>query len=246
MLKKIENLYLAIVRIVVIAASSILILAAMVLGISSLSITKSAPEHKEPVFSISDEKLIQNLTKRDNQKNIENSAKSTKAASEDPNKVNYERSAVAVGKFLLTISSDEETNKDELIVIFKNLAEKYGEDNLTSIYAKNMADTFERLLPNPQVVNAGKSLGFAPVINGLVKLLTEQFETQISETKKENDELQRNYIESKEKGAQSLYLAGGTFGGFLLIVFLSIVIRIERSLRNLEKLPVSIVGIDRN
>jgi hypothetical protein len=50
----------------------------------------------------------------------------------------------------------------------------------------------------------------------------------------ENSRRQQEYVDKKTDGMQSLYIAAGAFGAFLMIAFLSIIIKIERDVRHLE------------
>ena len=68
----------------------------------------------------------------------------------------------------------------------------------------------------------------------IVDAFSKLFDEQIQKANIENAAAQREYVEKKAAGMQSIYLAGGAFGAFLMIVFLSIAIRIERNLRHLE------------
>lgn len=53
----------------------------------------------------------------------------------------------------------------------------------------------------------------------------------------EKEEAEReDEIIRKQNAMQSLYMAGGTFGAFLLLALLAIIVRVERNLRPLAHL----------
>jgi hypothetical protein len=76
------------------------------------------------------------------------------------------------------------------------------------------------------------------VINNALNLFTQKFHEQIQKENAEFAAKKEEYIAKKAEGMQSLYVAAGAFTAFLMIVFLSIIIRIERNLRHLENRPV--------
>jgi len=77
------------------------------------------------------------------------------------------------------------------------------------------------------------------VINKAFNVFTQKFNEKIMEENKRFRAKQEEYIIKKSEGIQSLYIAACSFAGFLIIAFLSIIIRIERSLRHLENRPVN-------
>ena len=77
------------------------------------------------------------------------------------------------------------------------------------------------------------------VVNSTLENYIALFGKQLAEKESERDKAAAMEIERKANATQQLYMAGGAFGTFLLLVFISIVVKIERNLRNLSVPPKS-------
>ena len=95
-----------------------------------------------------------------------------------------------------------------------------------------LAESLDKTLSNKSVENlvaANKSA--IDVVGEILDAFSQNFSSQITKSSEEQAKLDQKYLHEKAEGLQSLYTAAGAFGAFLLIVFLSIIIKIERNLR---------------
>ncbi len=239
MLQKLENAYLAILRFVVIAVAGILLVAVVIQGLNSFKAIQLEPEAKKITPNVSAQELINGLTEKPVVPQSEYHEDAGNTNTIDPNAAFYERAANAISAFVSKYSGGAEgVDKSQVIQITKGKAESLNDKKLVSAYAKGFAESIEKTLTDPSVIKAAQTTSTLVVINKAFDIYTQKFNEQIE---KENQELaakQQEYIEKKAEGMQSLYVAAGAFVAFLMIVFLSIIIRIERNLRHLENKPV--------
>jgi hypothetical protein len=235
MLQKLENLYLAILRFVIIVAAGVLLLAVVVLGLNSLRalIPEPAPNDAAPV--VTDQALKQGMLATQSQQpaNAEDTNAQTKSG--DPNLPYYERAATAISGYVTTHSSSTESvDSAQVVDILRSRTEKYGDAKIASAFAKNFAESVERLLKDQAIIDAAKSSSCVAMVDKLLTVFTEEFDAQLQSVTAENSRRQQEYVDKKTDGMQSLYIAAGAFGAFLMIAFLSIIIKIERDVRHLE------------
>jgi hypothetical protein len=241
MLQKLENAYLAILRFVVIAVAGVLLVAALILGINSFKAVQLEPMAKEITPQVSEQELIQGITKKPTvpqpQSESHNVDENTKKI--DPNAAFYERASNAISTFVTKYSGGTESvDKAQVVEIIKKRAESLNDPKLVSAFAKGFADSIEKTLIDPSVIKIAQTTSPVDVVNEALSLFTQKFHEQIEKANAEFAVKQQEYIEKKAEGIQSLYFAAGTFVAFLMVVFLSVIIRIERNLRHLENRPV--------
>lgn len=236
MLQKLENLYLSILRFVVILAAGLLLVAVLALGLSSLRALQSAPTEALLVPKVSDDSLKKAILKKEG--STEALAPGTKpsGAAADPNQALFDRAAAAIIAFDTAHSGGAAPpDKERVADLLKRRANELDEPKLTGTYAKQLTESLERLLKDPGIVAMAKDVSPVDTVNRVLDTFAEQFEEQIKKNAKANQAKQQEHMEQRMEGQQSLYMAGAAFAGFLMIVFLSIIIRIERNLRNLER-----------
>ena len=236
MLQKLENTYLAILRFLVIAVASVLLVAVVILGFNSFKAIQFEPVAKEITPQVSEQELIKGIIEKPISQATEPvDGKSDTPAATDPNMAFYERAANAVVTFVSNHpDKGESVEKANVIEITKKRANSLYDPKLVSAFAKGFADSIEKTLADKSVNNAAQSTSPLDVVNKALNLFTQKFNAQIEKANAEHAAKQREYVEKKADGMQSLYVAAGAFVAFLLIVFLSIIIRIERNLRHLE------------
>ena len=238
MLQKLENAYLAILRFVVIATAGVLLVAVVILGFNSFKVIQFEPVAKEITPQVSEQELIKGITKKPAQTLDQLPESDGNAKKTDPNAAFYERASNAIAAFVTKYSGGAESvEKAQVVAITKERAESLDDPKLVTAFAKGFADSIEKTLADPSVIKTAQTTSSLDVINKALNLFTQNFNEQI---KKENAKFiaeQQKYIEKKSEGMQSLYVAAGAFVAFLMIVFLSIIIRIERNLRHLENKP---------
>jgi len=235
MLQKLENLYLGILRFVVILVAGLLLAAVVIFGTASLRALQSAPENAKATPVVRDDALKKSvLEKAATPETSESLQPPTKKT--DPNQPYYDRAAKAIVEFVSVNSKGQESvDAQQVANITKNRAANYDKQGLTGTFAKNFAESVERLLRDPDVVAFAKQSSPLQIVNRLLNVFVEQFDSQIEQTNAANIARQQEHLERKAEGQQSIYFAGAAFGSFLMIVFLSIIIRIERNLRHLER-----------
>ena len=72
------------------------------------------------------------------------------------------------------------------------------------------------------------------IANATMKTYIDLFDKQLADRERAIPEKDAAEIARKAEATQQLYIAAGAFGSFLLLVFISIVVKIERNLRNLS------------
>jgi hypothetical protein len=240
MLQKLENAYLAILRFVVIVVAGMLLVAVAILGFNSFKVFQAEPALEQKVPRISDRELIQEITAPQTAQPEPPSAPAGQDHQADKNSVFYARAANAIVKFVAQHSGGTEAvEKPQAMAIIKSRAEAMGEPALIAGYAENLADTIERILAAPSVIEAAQTTSTLAVVNSALKAFTEKFSAKVEQVNTGRNAQQQAYLEKKAEGLQSLYIAAGAFGSFLMIVFLSVIIRIERNLRHLENRPIA-------
>jgi hypothetical protein len=234
MLQKLENLYLAILRTVVILVAGVLLVAVAMLGLNSFRALQPEPVEKEAAPAVSDDSVRKSLLQAP--ASAEGNAPATAVRDrQDPLQPHYDRAADAIVAYVAAHSGGTQSvDKARVASVIRERAAKYEKQQLAGAYAKNFADSVGRLLKDQAVIAKAAETSAVAVVDRLLRVFTEQFDTQVERNATENQARQQAYLEKKAEGLQSLYMAGGAFAAFLMIVFLSIIIRIERNLRHLE------------
>lgn len=241
MLKRLENIYLAILRFVVIIASGLLLVAVILSGIAAIK-GFTEPDISELVSpKVSSDELIKDITEQ-NAKPIAQQAEKQGAdqhkESIDTNLAYYETAASKIADFISIHSNRKENaDKEQIVNIIKNRAESYNpSDELTTAFAKGFAEAADRVLSDKAVEEFAKKSSTIDVINKLLNLFTEEFAVQIQAERERIRAMQQEHMMDKESALENLYISAGCFGAFLIVVFLSIFIKIERNLRHLERI----------
>ena len=234
MLQKLENAFLQILRVVVIVVAALLLVGVFILGLNSFEMLQAEPEPAKNIPQVSEQDLIKNVTDQpvDGAQSV---APPANAGSVDPNKSYYDRSGLAIKNFIEkqsngTIQIDQQAISD----IVKKRAQSEETPELVAAYAKNLAESIDKILANPAIINAARSSSSTDVVDKIIDEFTSEFDQKVAQQKADFEAKQQKYLEKKSEGMQSLYMAGGLFGSFLLVVFLSIFIKIERNLRGVE------------
>lgn len=241
MLQKLENSYLAILRFVVILVAGILLVAVAIFGVNSLKGIKSEPASIEFTPKVSEQELITGLTAKS--ASVTNEAAVTNQAEKqsNPNVVYYERTATSIVSFVAKFNPEVTLDRSAIIDVVQSRAEHQDDPKLVSSYAKGLAESVEKTLANESV---GKLVGTktaVEVVQSALNIFDKEFKTQISKSIADQEKQERKYLTEKAEGMQSMYMAAGAFGSFLLIVFLSIIIKIERNLRPVGNKSSSVV-----
>lgn len=238
MLQKLENAYLAILRFLVIAVASVLLIAVVILGFNSFKAFQFEPVTKEITPQVSEQELIKGITQKPTSQAIEHFEGNNDTQATDWNMIFYERAATVIITFVSSHPNKEENvEKTDIIKIIKERANSLDDPKLVVAFARGFAESIEKTLRDKSVNNTAQTTSPVDVVNKALDIFTEKFNEQIAKGNDEYIAKQRKFVEGKAEGMQSLYVASGAFVAFLMIVFLSIIIRIERNLRHLENKP---------
>ncbi|WP_404471154.1 hypothetical protein LG301_10705 [Vreelandella venusta] len=252
MLQKLENIYLGILRGVVLIISGGLLLGAIFFGINALKIVGGPPSFSpyvpsiEPQTSNKQYLIAQYQIPEDtHDEPVDNSATSSnKAASsteptwEDPLQSQYEEVANMIDRFVTEVTGETNgVNMEFVINHVRNRAEAYGAYRHTQAYANDIVPYVRNMLEDEHVIEVANNQNVFDISHDVLDGFDQQFEQALSAEERRRSQAQRQHAQDTVEGMQSLYVAGGTFGAFLLIVFLSIFIKIERNLRHLADLP---------
>lgn len=241
MLKRLENIYLAILRFVVIIASGLLLVAVILSGIAAIKgFTEPNIDELAPPKVNSDE-LIKDITEQNAEPvppQVRKQGPDQSKESADPNLAYYEAAALKIANFISIHSNRKENvDKEQIINIIKNRAESYDpSDELTAAFAKEFSEATDKVLSDKAVEDFAKKSSTIDVVNKLLNLFTEEFAIQVQAERERIKAAHQEHMMDEEGALESLYISAGSFGAFLIIVFLSIFIKIERNLRHLEKI----------
>jgi hypothetical protein len=251
MLQKLENIYLGILRGVVLIISGGLLLGAIVFGINALKVIGGPPtfdpytpsiefkiEYKQSLIEqYQSQKSTQDGLINDN---AADSAYPTfqEAEPEDPNQAHYEAVANFIDEFVTEVSGEPGgVNVDFVINHVRSRAEAYNSYRHTNAYASDVVSSVRAVLEDESIIAVANNQNMFDIVNDVLDDFDRQFDQALDAEDRRRSQAQRQHAQDKMDGIQSLYVAGGTFGAFLLIVFLSIFIKIERNLRHLTDLP---------
>jgi flagellar biosynthesis/type III secretory pathway M-ring protein FliF/YscJ len=242
MLKQLENAYLAMLRFVILLTAGLLLIGVVIFGLNALKITRQEPAQTQLDPKVNSELVISDAIARKGDKNQEDPQDDARptASQIDPHQAYFDRMASAVEKFVNRTSSNPvPMDHARLIQIFRDRAKDVKAPELTTRFVKGMTSTLESALASKKVSRAAAEGSPFEIIDSVLNSYTEHFNQQLDEINTENTRKLQAYQQEKAEGMQSLYYAAAAFAGFLLIVFLSVIIRIERNLRHLEQLPAT-------
>lgn len=237
MIEKVENAYLAILRTVVIGASGIMLVAAVVFASSATTGLWTGVDGRVKAPDVDREKIIRAVTSppsEDTSRANATTARPAAAGTVDPNQAYYDRAAATIVAFAARQpGNDRSLNQRVVADVIKQRAESFEEDHLTESFARGFGRAIEGMLKDRRVQERAAGTSSVAVINELLDAYTREFSDQVEA---EQTRITQAQIKSAERKANSLFFltaAGACFGLFLLIVFLSIFIKIEVNLRHL-------------
>lgn len=235
MLQKLENAWLNILRAVVVIASGLLLACVVIFGLATLQGFGEGPGEALAPPAVESAALLKQMTAPA----AASSASAAGAAATpagDPNKVYYDRTTAAIVTFVAKHSSGGEVaDRDQVFEITRDRAESFDTPALVTGYAQGLAETMEALLASAALQKQAAASAALDVVNRVLDLYTEEFNRQLEASQAEISQARQEHLQDKADAARNLYFALAAFGLFLLIVFLSIFIRIERNLRHLER-----------
>lgn len=244
MLQKLENIYLGILRAFVIVVAGILLISAAFYGLGALKGLQSPPEHETFVPRVEHEGEAQDIVDSyaDAPDASQSMTESQEAAgqvddeSEDPNLAHYEEVADLIDSFVVEVTDGQlTTDIGFLIDNIRNRAEYYSYQARIDAYAEGLVSYLDEILNDDDVRDRADRTNAFDIVNRALDSYDQTFDRQIEQEEQRRNQERHQHIQDKANATQSLYIAGGTFGAFLFIVFLSIFIKIERNLRTLSQ-----------
>lgn len=267
-IQKLENSYLGILRVVVIAASSLLLIAAIALGGWSIKGVLPTAEPKIETVSVDLKDVMalvapeEKTVAQANEPSASNKAgvKAANATQQAAYEKIYTMAATFIGKFSGNVQT---LNKNGFFEYLDTKLNKYDSDEVRAQYLSGLTSVMDSsfkslrvtaiagspmvaVAPSPE--QSGETTGLEqmiPLVNdkpinmvgSVINSYTELFSKKIAAAKEKQEELAAEIQHEKATAMMQLYVAAGLFGFFLLVVFLSIVIKIERNLRTIAVKP---------
>lgn len=236
MIEKVENAYLAILRAVVIAASGIMLIAALLFGASAMTGFWGGVDERIAVPDVDQDEVLAAVTAppAEDVPRRESSPQDGRATPVDPNQKHYEAAAAAIVSFVTRLSGNNRPLSERAIAdVIKQRAESFDEDHLTQAYARGFARAIDGMLKDRRIQERATNSTPVEVVNELLNAYTQAFREQVTAEEERIAKEQDKAMERQAAAIRFLTAAGVCFGIFLAIVFLSIFIKIEVNLRNL-------------
>ena len=231
MLQKLENFYLAILRFVVLLVAGLLLVAVGFFAVESTAMWRSAPMPLNEVIQVGDAAVKEAVLASDVDSPEMTETSGAKAVT-DPNQEHYAKAAASILAFFNThFPGEYSLDQQKIENMAKQQAEAFEEADIQSAYAKGLAGNLAAVLADPAIVSFAKSHTPGQAVETVIDSYTNEFKQKAKELQAKNDEAQATYLAEQASAKQSLYAAAAGFGIFLLIVFLSLIIKIERNLR---------------
>ena len=278
-IQKLENSYVAILRVVVIVAATILLVVAAVMGAMSLKGMLPASQQKIEMGSVDPKDVLAKVAPGEKQAAPDTRQQGSEPdqAKANPYLADYEKAYAAVAPFVNTTSKNTiEIDKARFFrVLDQNVAE-YGPDEVKAKYASGLAAAFSTSLSDKRLIaRVEKPLAIKPrpvvapvptpvqvdgqepvveqpiaasepvveekpykesplvVVEEVLTAYNKMFNQKLSEAREKQGAAAAEYMEAKLSATMRMYIAAGLFGAFLLVIFLTITIRIERNLREI-------------
>lgn len=255
-LQKLETSYLAILRFVVIVISGLLLVATLILSVTALvDLREGTASGKQPP-KVAPDQIVTELTRtqaKPDAPTAQSPAQATQAPA-DPNHAYYERAANTITAFVSKYGRGGEVSTKEVINVLRNRTQDQPTPELIEVYASGLPGIFEKVLLDKKVVELvsrpvwsdssddlpqhDTTVGRSPVwvINMVLDQYFMLFKQQVEQAMAEEEVKRSGQAIRKEQAMQNLYIAAATFGAFLMLALLSIIVRVERNLRPLAHL----------
>lgn len=246
MLKNLENIYLNILRVVVIVASGLLLVAAILSAISALGGLMGPPKPSDDLPELEYRPLIDQVKTTLEEKRAKPTPESGDETNQeeypaaelpDPHQAYVDRVVKAWADFVTKTGTDgRSVDIQKAGKWIWDMANRLEDLTAREAYLVGLAEFFEKSLAEEAIINEASATDPFSVVQVVIESYNQDFSAQLDATETENAEKMAEYETDKAESQQAIYVAGATFLAFLLIVFLSIFIRIERNLRCIEVL----------
>jgi FlaG/FlaF family flagellin (archaellin) len=287
LIQKLENSYVAILRVFVIVIATILLIAAAVVGISSLKGMLPGAQEKADIAAVDPKDVLAEVAPDEKRNAAGEEPQTTKSnqAKVNPYAADYDKAYAAVNAFVTKTSKNTLTvDKTSFSSALDNNLSNYDADNIKAKYISGLAATFaaslsdKRLIarieksespkrrqaaapvpppvqeeadgeqmaadqpvpaPTPEPVFDEKPYKESPynVVNEVLNAYNKMFTQKLADAKEKQEAAVAEQMQAKASSAMRLYVAAGLFASFLLVIFLTIAIRIERNMREIAARP---------
>lgn len=260
-IQKLENSYLGILRVVVIAGASLLLIASLALAGWSVQGVLPSPEPKTDAVTVDPRDVLKQVAPEE-MKSAQSSVqpassnagvKMTNAAQIAASEKLYAMAAAFIGKFSGNVQT---INRNGFFEYLDTRLNQYDSDEIRAQYLLGLASamdaSFKSLRVNaiagsPMPASSDTEADASPVpqvndkpinmVSSVIGSYTEQFNKKLEAARTRQQASLARMQAEKADAMMQLYVAAGLFGLFLLVVFLSVLIRIERNLREIAGKP---------
>lgn len=278
MIQKLENSYVAILRVVVIVAATILLVVAAVMGAMSVKGMLPASQEKVEMGSVDPKDVLAEVA-LDEKRTAPDAGQHAEPdqAKVNPYLADYEKAYAVVASFVNKTSKNTLVlNKARFVGILDHNVAEYGADEVKAKYASGLAAAFSASLADKRLIaRVEKPLAIKPIpvvapvpapaqVNGeepvieqpvaapepvaeekaykespfvvvdeVLTAYNRMFNQKLAEAREKQVAAAAEHMEAKVSATTRMYIAAGLFGTFLLVIFLTIAIRIERNLREI-------------
>jgi len=240
---KLENAFLAILRVVILVVLALSLVAAVALGVWAVKDMGASPTPYKSE-AVDNKALTQEL-----KKSLESAPAASQPAPQKPNapkggKAENKALEEELGKQLKVVSdflSKFEKNlnnpdgfKADLRKKANTLALEPQSEASVLAYAKGQTDLFSLALADPEIIAILKKKdddAFGNYFSAAVDIYPDFFERQAESRKEFEAEESARVLGAKAGAMMKLSIAGGMFGTFLLISLILVLVKIERNLR---------------
>ena len=250
-LNKVENVYLTILRLVVLTGATLALISAIILGVSAASkLLSSEPKDIDPVLVTPENtpKLDAFIASKNPAAQPPKEAKKSKELGGETKNPDIDASVKNISQYIREVlQGDPEASKLRAFVMEK--ASKLP-NQTQSAYFKSLnefsAELLKKVAAQKAIVAAARASGQeADNASGFINLdevlqwHLVQFAEIVDKNNAEIAQKQLEHVLAKAAGTKELYIAAGSFVTFLLVVFLFIIIKIERNLRGISVIKES-------
>ena len=242
-LNKVENAYLTILRLVVLTGATLALISAVILGTSAASkLLSSEPKDAAPILVTPQNtpKLDAFLASNKPEAHVQNKVKGSNKSEGKIQNPDLVASARNISQYVKDVFQGELAHNKALEIFIEK--SKALPEQTQNAYFKSAsefsAELLKKVVEQKALVattrEAGQDVEAAPGflnVDAALQWHLVQFAEIVDKNNAEIAQKQQEYALAKATGTQELYIAAGSFGAFLFVVFLFIIIKIERNLR---------------